>query len=83
MSIFGLEHSVALLNQGKSRFGVPENTVEEGATADLTLFSPEGIETHQKSNILSSSKNSAFLGMDFSGTVFGIIAKNKLHLTKD
>ena len=83
MSIFGLEQTVALLNQGKNRFGVPENTVEEGSTADLTLFSPEGTHTHQKNNILSSSKNSAYLKMEFSGTVFGIIAKNSLHLTKE
>jgi dihydroorotase len=81
--IFGLEESAVLLSQGKIRFGVPENTIEEGATADLTLFSPEGTHTHQKSSILSNSKNSAYLGMKFSGTVYGIIAKNSLHLTKD
>ena len=81
--LFGLEESVLLLNKGKSRFGVLENPIEVGNLADITLFSPDGTHTHNKKNILSSSKNSAYLGMDFTGTVYGVIAQNHIHLTQE
>ena len=81
--IFGLEQSIELLNRGKNRFGVPDNPIEEGSIADITLFSPDGTHTHDKSTILSSSKNSAYLGMQFSGTVYGVIAQSKMHLNQD
>lgn len=81
--IFGLEQSVDLLTQGKNRFGVPENRIEEGSNADMTLFTPNGSHTHDKMNILSTSKNSAYLGMDFTGAVYGVIAKNQIHLNQD
>jgi dihydroorotase len=81
--LFGLEETVLLLNKGKSRFGVLENPIEVGNLVDITLFSPDGTHTYNKKNILSSSKNSAYLGMDFTGTVYGVIAQNHIHLTQE
>ena len=59
-------------------FGLENNTIEEGAKANLTLFTTEGKSTFTKEDILSKSKNSAFLGTDLKGSVYGIFNQNQL-----
>jgi dihydroorotase len=46
----------------------------------LTLFSTEGEWIFTKENILSKSKNSAFLGTKMRGKVIGVFNNNKLIL---
>ncbi|MCK0159479.1 dihydroorotase [Allomuricauda sp. F6463D] len=72
-AIFGLEETISLLIKGRSRFQVKTPTLKEGSNACLTLFNPEGEYTFDTKDILSSSKNSMFLGSKLKGRVYGII----------
>lgn len=80
LSLFTLEQTVELLTRGKQRFGIDEHPISEGATADLTLFSPNGNTKVTNSSILSTSKNSIFIGHELSGTVHGVIAKDQIQV---
>jgi dihydroorotase len=62
----------------KSVFGLENNSITEGSKANFTLFTPEGKSTFTKENILSKSKNSAFLGTEIQGSVYGILNQNQL-----
>lgn len=59
---------------------IPEITVDR--TANLTLFSPDTAYTFTVDNILSKSKNSAFLRQQMKGKVSGIINNNKLIINE-
>ncbi|WLD22865.1 dihydroorotase [Flavobacterium dauae] len=54
------------------------NTIKVGQKADLTLFDPSKEWTFTKTDILSKSKNSAFLNHKMKGFVYGIYHNNKL-----
>jgi dihydroorotase len=70
------EDAALLLNRGKERFGVSQQSILIGAQADLTLFTADGTTTVSKESILSRSKNSAYLGKQLKGTVIGVINNN-------
>jgi dihydroorotase len=70
------EDAALLLNRGKERFGVSQQSIQIGAQADLTLFTADGKAVVSKESILSSSKNSAYLGKELKGTVLGVINNN-------
>ena len=70
------EDAALLLNRGKERFGVSQQSILIGAQADLTLFTADGTTTVSKESILSRSKNSAYLGKELKGTVIGVINNN-------
>jgi dihydroorotase len=82
LSIFDVEAVVDMLTRGKSRFGIAASPIQEGATADLSLFTPDGKKTVTKATIKSTSKNSLFMGQELSGKVFGVIAQSKVHLAE-
>jgi dihydroorotase len=65
------------LTSGKSIFGINESKIEVGSYANLSLFTLEKEYLFSKSNILSKSKNSAFLGTKMKGKPLGIIIKEK------
>jgi dihydroorotase len=75
-SMYGAADAALVLNRGKERFGISQTPIAVGAPADLTLFSSDGTATVSKESILSSSKNSAYLGKEQQGTVFGVINNN-------
>ena len=77
LTIFSLDESIRILTSGKQRFGINNHPIQEGSNADLTLFTSNDNYTFSKSNILSKSKNSAFLGMKMSGTSLGVIVGEK------
>ena len=79
-TVFTTKKAIALLTSGKSRFKVQEHTINVGELADLSLFNPGSSSSFSKSDILSKSKNSAFLGMNLIGEVYGVIANNKIVL---
>ncbi len=79
-TVFTTKKAIALLTQGKSRFGISESTINEGEIADLSLFNPDEDYDFSLSHISSKSKNSAFLGKSLKGTTYGIIANNKIEL---
>ncbi|CAM2754899.1 dihydroorotase [Flavobacterium succinicans] len=68
------------LTAGKTTFGIPVTTIEEGQMANITLFTSEGESVFEKENILSKSKNSAFLGQPMKGKVYGCIHQNQIVL---
>uniref|UniRef100_UPI003752D72F dihydroorotase n=1 Tax=Flavobacterium sp. TaxID=239 RepID=UPI003752D72F len=63
MTVLPLETIIEKLTAGKAVFSIESHSIEEGLKANLTLFNPEPKSIFTKSNILSKSKNSAFLGM--------------------
>ncbi|MFK7749657.1 MAG: dihydroorotase family protein [Kordia sp.] len=72
-TIFKTDTTIKLLTTGKERFGLETTAIAVGQQANLTLFNPEGNYTFTKKHIHSSSQNSAFLGKQLKGTVYGIV----------
>ena len=80
-SIFDIEDYIATITTNpKKIFGLEHNSIQENNTADISLFTTEGELTFSKENILSTSKNSAFLNKNLKGKVYGIFANNQLIL---
>jgi dihydroorotase len=80
MTVLPLETIIEKLTLGKSIFSIPNNSLAEGEIANITLFNPEGNSVFTKENILSKSKNSAFLGTNLKGKAYGILNQGKLIL---
>ncbi|WP_298880667.1 dihydroorotase [uncultured Polaribacter sp.] len=87
-SAFGAINSVLELNdfienltsKPKSVFGLENYSIIENNKADITLFNPENSYVFTKKDILSTSKNSAFLDKKLKGKAYGIYANNQLIL---
>ena len=77
LTLFDLNKTIQILTSGKSIFGINESKIEVGSYANLSLFTLDKEYLFSKSNILSKSKNSAFLGTKMKGKPFGIIIKEK------
>ncbi len=80
MTVLPLDVVIEKLTSGKKTFGIPEEIIAKGAKANLTLFNPDHKTVFSKSSILSKSKNSAFLGTEIQGKVYGIINQDQLIL---
>ena len=72
----------AITDNPRKRFGITIPVIAEGETADITFFNPEETYEFTEKNILSSSKNSAFLGKELKGRAYGIFNNNKLILNQ-
>lgn len=57
--------------------GVEEATIDEGESADITLFVPDEQWTFIKDDICSNTDNSPFLNKELKGKVLGIINNGK------
>ena len=79
-TVLTTEVIVEKLTAGKSIFGIEPSKIEIGAKANLTFFTPSGTSTFTKQDILSKSKNSAFLGFQTQGQVYGIFNNSQLIL---
>lgn len=77
-TIFSTEKTIEILTQHKSRFGEESSSVTEGQKACLSLFIPDEAYTFSKEDILSTSKNSVFLGMPLKGKPVGVYNNNQL-----
>jgi dihydroorotase len=66
------------LTSGKSVFEIETNPIKEGSKVEISLFNPDSDWIFTKENILSKSKNSAFLGEKMKGNVYGIFNNGKL-----
>ena len=62
-------------------FNLDPCTIEKGNSCSLTLFNTGTEWTFDLTKSASKSKNSPFHNKTFTGKVFGIITKGKLHLT--
>lgn len=80
-TVLKLSESIeALTTKPRAIFGLKNISISIGNTADITLFNPEFNYTFTKENILSTSKNSAFLGKELKGKAYGVFAKNQLTI---
>lgn len=76
----GLENTILSLTRGRERFGLKTPILKEGEKACLTLFDPEQEWEFGKEHILSTSKNSMFLGLPMKGKVYGVINNNQISI---
>ena len=74
------ETIVKAFTAGRTIYGISDITIEEGAIADLTLFSTQGKAIFTEDDILSTSKNTAFINQEVKGHVYGIYANQQLIL---
>lgn len=77
-NVLPLELIIQKLTSGKSLFSIEETSINEGNKATITLFNPAITWAFKKESILSKSKNSAFLGTEMKGKVYGIFNQNQL-----
>ena len=64
----------------RSIFKIEETLIDKGKKANITLFSPDVEYVFEEKDILSKSKNNAFVGKKLKGRVIGIINGDKLFL---
>ena len=79
-TILPTEIIIEKLVVGRAIFGQEAASIIEGQKANITLFNPEGESIFTEENILSKSKNSAFLGVKTKGKVYGVYNQEKLVL---
>lgn len=77
MTVLPLEIIIEKLTAGRSVFGLEIPTIHEGEKANLSLFNPEGKSIFSTDFVLSKSKNTAFIGTEIKGKVYGIINQNQ------
>lgn len=77
LTLVSEERAVKLLTAGSERFTGTTSKIEIGQPANLSLFTANGTSVFGKENIRSKSKNSAFLGAQLKGKVYGIFANNQ------
>lgn len=82
LTVLPLETVVEKLTSGRALFGLKIPSIIEGTPANLCLFNPDGISTFTSNTILSKSKNSAFIGSEIKGEVYGILNQNQLILNQ-
>ncbi|HCW64512.1 MAG TPA: dihydroorotase, partial [Leeuwenhoekiella sp.] len=74
LTLVSEKRAVKLLTAGSERFTGTTSKIEIGQPANLSLFTAKGTSVFGKENIRSKSKNSAFLGAQLKGKVYGIFA---------
>ena len=79
-SLLEIETTIKMLTGLKETFSIPKNSISEGSLVDFTLFNPEKEWTFTEADILSTSKNSALIGCELKGKVYGIISNKKIVL---
>ncbi len=81
-SVLSTETSIKMLTGLKEEFSIETISIEENNNADITLFNPNEEWTFSENYIISSSKNSALIGCNLKGKVYGILANKKIVLNK-
>ena len=69
-----------LANNPRRVLGILGNNISEGMEADLTLFDPDKKWVFTEKDIRSRSKNTPFVGTEFTGKALGVINKGKIKL---
>jgi len=80
MTVLTPETIVEKLTSAKALFNITATGIAEGKAASLTFFNPDGKSVFAKAHIFSKSKNSAFLGNELKGKVYGIYNNGQLIL---
>ncbi len=79
-TILPLEVIIEKFTGSKKIFNIESSKIEVGEKANFTLFNPDEESIFTKDDILSKSKNSAFLGQTMLGVVYGVFNNNQLIL---
>ena len=79
-NILPLELIIEKLTSGRAVFGIEINPIEVSSKAEISMFNPNSESIFTKEMILSKSKNSAFLGEEMKGNVYGIFNNGKLEI---
>lgn len=82
LTVLPVETVIEKLTSGRALFGLKTPSIIEGTPANLCLFNPDGKSTFTSDKILSKSKNSAFIGSEIKGEVYGILNQNQLILNQ-
>ena len=82
LTVLPIEIIIEKLTAARAIFGIENPSISEGAKANLSLFNPEDKSTFTSESILSKSKNSAFIGTEIKGKVYGIVNQNQLILNQ-
>ena len=77
--IFSIEKVIELLTKGRNIFNIENPKIEIGANACLTFFDPSKRDKFTADKVMSTSKNCAFIDMQFIGSVYGCINENKIY----
>lgn len=80
MTVLPTEVIIEKLTSGHEIFSIDKHSIKEGEKACITLFTSDGKKEFTKKDILSKSKNSAFLGKELMGNVYGIYSNGQLVL---
>ena len=67
-----------LTSSPKGILGLDSQTIEEGNLADITLFDPLLKWTYLEKDIQSKSKNSPFIGTEFTGKTIAIVNNGQM-----
>ena len=79
-NVLALEKIIEKLTFGKNILNIENQTIVENNKVSISLFTTDDNWTFGKENILSKSKNSAFLGQPMKGKAIGIYNQGKLVL---
>lgn len=80
--VLGMEETIRALTGLKNAFKIPNGKIEEGQTAELSLFNPLVDWKFSENDISAASKNAALLKRELKGRPYGIFANNNLILKK-
>ncbi len=72
-----------LASNPRKLLNVTAPSITEGSEADLTLFNPDKNWIFTEKDICSKSKNTPFIGTQFTGKVIGVVNKSKLKLNSN
>ena len=81
-TVLPVEIIVEKLTFSRIIFGLEVPSITEGVKANLSLFNPEEKSTFTAEAIRSKSKNSAFIGAEIKGKVYGIVNQDQLILNQ-
>ena len=81
LNVIPVDKIIEKLTSGRAIFNIESNTISDGNKANFTLFTTDYEWIFGKENILSKSKNSAFIGQKMKGKVYGIFNNGKLVTT--
>jgi dihydroorotase len=80
LTVLPLDKIIEKLTFGKSVLSIESEIIKEKTKVNLSLFQVNTDWTFTKENILSKSKNAAFLGQQMKGKAIGIYNNGKLVL---
>lgn len=79
-TVLSLDKIIEKLTAARKLFQMEEPTINAGNKANITIFTTNEDWIFGKENIISKSKNSAFLGSKMKGKVVGIYNNSKITL---